>query len=353
MSSPQKRRRSETRERATSPSQHPLPAVVSLFSGAGGLDCGFAQAGFGISVAVDSSEAAMRSHHRNFPNARVLVRDLSARADASVCEAVDDVVDANSSIGVIGGPPCQGFSRANSRRRADDPRNELVYSYLSHIKRLGKLRRVDFVVFENVLGITDRGNRSTLLAIESELLKLGLRVTKVVLNAADFGVPQTRKRVFVIAVRASATVAVKAPSAARRLTVEDALRNMPEPVYFERGLQTSTIGYHPNHWTMVPRSKRFVDDSTDARSRSFRRLLWDSPSPTLAFGNREVYVHPNGHRRLSVLEALLLQGFPTTFVLEGNLSQQFTQVSNAVAPPVARAVADSVRAALLVPRGAR
>src|SRR5262249_46639336 len=80
-----------------------------------------------------------------------------------------------------------------------------------------------------------------------------------------------------------------------------------------------------------------------ALGRSFRMLEWDKPSPTIAYGHREVHVHPNGRRRLSVYEALLLQGFPSEYELVGSLSAQISQVSEAVPPPLARAIAGSIQ----------
>ena len=120
-----------------------------------------------------------------------------------------------------------------------------------------------------------------------------------------------------------------------------------EPAFFRHGLDPAEFPVHPNHWTMKPKSPRFGDPKligTDGRS--FKRLEWDKASPTVAFGHREIYVHPDGKRRLSIYESMLLQGFPEDFVLEGNLSEQVEQVSNAVPPPLARSVARAVRLAL-------
>ena len=80
--------------------------------------------------------------------------------------------------------------------------------------------------------------------------------------------------------------------------------------------------------------------------RSFRRLEWDKPSPTVAYGHREIHVHPDGRRRLSIFEAMRLQGFPTDFVLEGTFSSQVEQVSNAVPPPLAEALATAIKVAM-------
>lgn len=100
---------------------------------------------------------------------------------------------------------------------------------------------------------------------------------------------------------------------------------------------------------MTPKSPKFFDGSlTSARSsgRSFKVLDWDKPSYTVSYGHREVHVHPDGRRRLSVFEAMLLQGFPREFELLGTLSDQISQVSEAVPPPLAEAVAHAIREAL-------
>ena len=131
--------------------------------------------------------------------------------------------------------------------------------------------------------------------------------------------------------------------------MRDAIEGLPEPAYFSRGMTAKDIPFHRNHWTMMPKSpKLLAGTSTDGRS--FRRLLWDDESPTVAYGNREIHVHPDGGRRLSVHEAMLLQGFPRQYRLCGNFSQQITQVSNAVPPPVARALARTIRGVILASR---
>jgi DNA (cytosine-5)-methyltransferase 1 len=97
---------------------------------------------------------------------------------------------------------------------------------------------------------------------------------------------------------------------------------------------------------MNPLSPRFRAKAVPHGGRCFKQLSWQKPSPTIAFGHREIYVHPNGKRRLSIFEAMLLQGFPKNFVLEGNLSEQVEQVSNAVPPPLAKSLAAAIRRTL-------
>ena len=127
-------------------------------------------------------------------------------------------------------------------------------------------------------------------------------------------------------------------------TVRDAIAGLPKPEYFRRGLEPGKMPYHPNHWTMMPKSKKLKEGLSSGRS--FRRLQWDKASPTVAYGNREIHVHPDGGRRLSVFEAMLLQGFPKNYRLTGTLSAQITQVSNAVPPPLAKAIARQLNSIL-------
>jgi len=133
------------------------------------------------------------------------------------------------------------------------------------------------------------------------------------------------------------------------LTVESKLKGLPSPLLFKRGTKKEDIAFHPNHWTMYPRSKRFTDRSLKnghKQGRSFRVLKWNKPSLTVAYGNREVHVHPNAERRLSVYEAMLLQGFPKNYELLGTLSDQIRQVSDAIPPQLGAALGKAIRDAL-------
>ena len=323
--------------------------IVSLFSGAGGLDLGFRDANFDVVFALDSSGAAIETHKANFPGTESVHADLSELGVVGLLEKVDEVLDEGEAIGVIGGPPCQGFSRANPSRRSDDPRNRLPMLYLESVERLQSKYKVEFVLFENVLGLLDAKNEKTLAEIKSKLTSLGLHHHLESYCATEFGVPQRRKRVIVAAFSSpEAREAFCQPKTSDdRPTVRDTIKDLPSPAYFERNLDPESIPAHPNHWTMRPKSKRFTTDERSwSDTRSFRKLEWDEPSPTVAYGHREIHVHPEGHRRLSIYEAMLLQGFPTTFVLKGSLSEQVDQVSNAVPPPMAKAIAEATTHAL-------
>ncbi|WGT63043.1 DNA cytosine methyltransferase [Variovorax paradoxus] len=329
-------------------SQKKLPKIVSLFSGAGGLDLGFKKAGFTISVAIDASDAAIRTHKQNFPRTKAEVGDLVKLQPAGVVELVQKKLKPGQAIAVIGGPPCQGFSRANTGALTSDPRNKLPKLYLQIVEALQALYTVEFIVFENVLGIRDKKHAKTYKALKDGIAGLGFDVTEKELCSVDFGVPQNRRRIILSGMRSGQGYATVKPRKRKGLeTVRQAIGSLEQPMYFKYGLKPEDIPVHPNHWTMQPRSPRFDNpDAEAADGRSFKRLNWNKASPTIAFGHREIHVHPDGRRRLSIYEALLLQGFPKTFVLVGNLSEQVEQVSNAVPPPLAHSVATAVKRAM-------
>lgn len=332
-----------------------LPRIVSLFSGAGGLDLGFHQECYDIAFAVDHMAAAINTHKRNFPKTTSITADITHRnVETGRLTVLDEIAKAltdGESIGIIGGPPCQGFSRANPNSRADDPRNQMPTFYLEIVEALQSRYDVQFVLFENVMGIRDAKHSVTFRNILSRLNELKLTAGVAEHSALDFGVPQTRTRVIISGFKSESAAGAFIPKTISRadvdLTVRGAIGHLPQPAFFSRSLSADDIPTHPNHWTMTPRSKRFKGENDGhAPTRSFRRLSWDKPSPTVAYGHREIHVHPNGTRRLSIYEAMLLQGFPKNFVLEGTLSQQVEQVSNAVPPPVARSLAAATSIAL-------
>lgn len=321
-----------------------LPKIVSLFSGAGGLDLGYRDAGFDVAFAVDRSKWAVKTHNRNFRGTRSIAADLIDLQPSGVLREIAAVLTEGEPIGVIGGPPCQGFSRANPTALATDPRNMLPILYLEIVEELQKTYDVQFVLFENVLGIRDIKHEVVFDEILSKFRELGFFERVGEYCALDFGVPQDRRRVIISAFKSEEAGKGFSPKTKPRtdLDVRSAIAGLPSPAYFTRQLETKDIPYHPNHWTMRPLSKRFREvDGETTSTRSFRRLAWDEPSPTVAYGHREIHVHPDGHRRLSIYEAMRLQGFPPSFVLEGPLSAQVDQVSNAVPPPLARALAEA------------
>lgn len=323
------------------------PKIISLFSGAGGMDLGFYQEGFDVALAIDLEESAINTHKRNFNESHSIAADLTKIGPSGVLLKAKSKIKKSEKIGVIGGPPCQGFSRANPGSLSSDPRNKLPALYLKIIAELQTYYQVEFVVFENVLGMKDEKHAAKYRSLIRGLRKLGFSVHEKELCALDFGVPQKRHRIIISAMKEGKGYSSVSPIESKgKMTVRETIAGLCEPAFFYRGITISEIPYHPNHWTMRPKSYRFKQSDDQKKARSFRRLIWDKASPTIAFGNREIHLHPEGKRRLSIFEAMLLQGFPTSFVLEGNFSEQVTQISNAVPPPLARSVAAAVKKAL-------
>lgn len=333
--------------------------LLSLFCGAGGLDLGFERAGYDVTMAFDIRGDSIKSYNHN----RKRQGDLYDSEEAvGKCMDIRTLTIAKLDelcggefrpSGIIGGPPCQSFSRANKSQTDDDPRHDLPFVYAQLIADLNARHPVPFFAFENVTGLNEEPHRERFLALVEKLEEAGFTVAETTLNATTFGVPQNRVRVILVGLNKQLFGGRKwvPPSPPRapehKLTVRHAIQELPEPTYYRRGLSSSEIGHHPNHWCMVPKSRKFTTEGAlgvkNNGNRSFKTLDWDKPSLTVAYGNREVHVHPNCHRRLSVYEAMLLQGFPDTYQLLGTMSSQITQVSEAVPPPMAEGIANAIK----------
>ncbi len=327
----------------------PRLQIISFFCGAGGLDLGFSRAGFDPILAADFDRASVDTHNAN-SNHKVAVKlDLSKTSANSLHKRISQMNPNAQPVGIIGGPPCQGFSRANTQRSNADPRNNLAKRYTNMIVELTELYpSIEFFVFENVSGLLAKENTDLLNILKKNVAEC-FDVFSACLNAQNYGVPQSRERFFMVGLRKKKKKKneFSFPQATTSVpkTVREAISHLPEAMYFRRNLTLEEIAYHPNHWTMRPLSKRFGPDLV-TNGRSLIRLAWDKPSRTVAYGHREIHVHPSGIRRLTIYEAMLLQGFPPTYQLCGNLSEQVTQVSNAVPPPLAHAIAMSLRDAI-------
>lgn len=325
--------------------------LLSLFCGAGGLDLGFEQAGFKVGLALDRKKDSVESYNLNrkhAPNGKV--QDL---ADVTLRDLDRHNGGRFSPTAVIGGPPCQSFSQANVNQKLDDVRSSLPKAYAQLVCSLHNRSKLDFFVMENVVGLTLKKHQPTLEAVERAMKTAGFCTARLMLNAKDHGTPQNRPRLFLVGINSEKFPGV---DPARLEIVEkpgglvrDKLAGLEEPTHFTRGLDMSQHPFHPNHWCMAPKSPKFHREGgvkPGVKGRSFKMLDWDQPSIAVAYGHREVNVHPSGRRRLSVYEAMLLQGFPHEYKLVGTLSSQIDQVSEAVPPPLANAVASAISRAL-------
>lgn len=322
------------------------PELLSLFCGPGGLDLGFEESGFVTRLAYDINSVCVETYNKNRQG-----HDIAQMGDLATLKP-EEIMEhwrtrsANMPAGIIGGPPCQSFSKSNVHQDDSDKRHKLPEYYAAILKGVNAVSAVDFFVFENVPGLTHKKHSQKFEGFLKQFREAGFTVSYDILDAQHYGVAQKRPRVFVVGLNRAkfGDLTFKFPEkiTSTAETVEKAIAGLPDPVIFDRSRPEVRSEYHENHTCMAPRSKRFSNGTLragDLTGRSFRVLHWDEPSYTVAYGNREVHIHPSTTRRLSVYEAMCLQGFPKRYTLTGNLSDQIRLVSEAVSPPVAKAVA--------------
>ncbi|MDO9224948.1 MAG: DNA cytosine methyltransferase [Pseudomonadota bacterium] len=367
------------------------PIGIDLFAGAGGMSLGFEQAGFDIAAAVEIDPVHCATHEFNFPH--------TATICASVVDLSGDDIRRHAGLGindidvVFGGAPCQGFSLIG-KRVLDDPRNQLVF----HFMRLVAELRPKYFVFENVKGLTLGKHAAFLQELITAFGERGYDVLLPyrVLNAADYGVPQDRHRLFLIGARSGLDLP-RYPSAARtRVTVADAISDLPDADAFvvlnandsvrttwetlspyarrlrgldndpgdysyrrdfDAGLLTSSL--RTKH-TELSRSRFLatLPGKTEPISR-FRKLPEAGLCNTLRAGTDSARgaftsprpIHPTLPRVITVREAARLHSYPDWFRLHSTKWHGFRQIGNSVPPLLARAVAgEIIRALGVLPR---
>ncbi len=323
--------------------------VLSLFSGAGGLDLGFRRAGFLPRLAIDINPAAIATYQNNNSDTVTVKMDLSRADPTNIVNLWETEVGDEKPTGIIGGPPCQGFSPSNVHQEDEDPRRQLLFNYLDVIAAFKEHFGIGFFVLENVPGLLHKRHRDLYDAFREMCAKVGFEVVDTALDAGTFGIAQHRKRLVAVGINRECHPAANlqlSEGDLQPLNVDAVLAGLPEPVFCARGLSSDDIPYHQNHVAMVPKSKKFTDGSLKqgySKGLSFKVLAWDAPSYTVAYGHNEVHVHPGCHRRLSIYEAMLLQGFPEDgYYLEGNFTEQVQLVSDAVPPPLGEGVAQAI-----------
>ena len=331
--------------------------IVSLFCGCGGMDLGLKQRGFIPIIAIDNSEIAIKTYNENNVPHVAVKSDISKLSGGKIISMIDGLGNGIKPRGIVGGPPCQSFSISNVYHKPEDPRNLLPLKFASIIKAVNKRYILDFFIFENVIGLNSKKHANVFESIKKAFIDAGFNLFIEELNTKHFGVAQSRKRLFIVGINKDLypNIEFKFPKGNPGCihTVRDVIGNLPEPTFFSRSLSAGDIPFHQNHWTMNPKSPKFSNNlaaENSANGRSFRKLDWDKPSATLAFGHREINVHPNGNRRLSIFEAMLIQGLPAKYKILGNLTQQVSQVSDTLPPHIASAIGESIQKTIYLPQ---
>ena len=306
------------------------PTVASLFSGAGGLDLGFKNAGFELIWANDFDADAVETYKANIGDECVL-GDISEISSEDIPKA--DVM--------LGGFPCQGFSVANAKRNVLDERNSLYLEYV----RVLKDKKPKVFIAENVKGILSLGKGSVMEGIINDFSEVGYRVQYKLLNAADYGVPQARKRVIIVGIRNDIDFDIDfeypEPTHAKDgkngllpwVSVKEAFVGLPDP----DGEDAHT----------VPNNEYSQYKVTVKNFTGHRKTNPDLPSPTiLARGNGGGGVvaipHYNGKRRMTVRESAAVQSFPKDFAYKGTRGSCYRQVGNAVPVLLAQKIAEQL-----------
>lgn len=319
---------------------------VSVFCGGGGLDLGFATAGYRPLFSSDIASAFCQTISDNLPGHVSEAHDVTFLSGADVVRRVGEDVDV-----VIGGPPCQSFSILGSRKSVDDPRGKLVYEYARFIHEI----QPRAFLFENVPGILNINKGQDwkeLLDFFHE--KTGYYIKWTKLNSVWFGVPQYRQRVIAVGFKDKEDyenfnwpcrkhyeymdqpeLGLLAPRTASS-ALEDLYSPVSNHVFRVHSERVSS------RYSTVPQGGRDKKDHTD-------RIHPDKPSGTVLVGSGagggRPFIHPFEHRHITVREAARLQSFPDWWEFSGGPTASYRQVGNAVPPMMAKAIADSIASA--------
>jgi len=339
--------------------------AVSLFSGCGGLDLGMEEAGFDVVLANDIWEIAQSTYQAQFPKSKFHLGSITDFQDGSLLK--DYLGKSISSIDLVfGGAPCPPFSKSRFYRKdmpraLDDPSgNETLTGFVNVIRLL----RPKAFLFENVAGFAFKVHKEALEYLQSETENLGYQTSSTVLNAADFGVPQMRKRFFMVGTRSAefnfpdATHASQANGRLPWKTAGDVLMDLDtEENACDKGHFAG--GKHHDLLREVPPGDNYLY-FTEKRGHPKPRFKWrsrywsfllklgpDLPSWTIQ-ARRSNNMGPFHWRNriLRIEEIKRLQTFPDDFELDGTIEQQWRQIGNAVPPllgeVLGRAIADSL-----------
>jgi len=349
------------------------PTVTDLFCGAGGLSLGLREAGFNPVRAIDCWGPAVNTYQANLGD------------HVSLC-SIDQTTTFPYSDLIAGGPPCQGFSSAG-RRVAEDERNSLVKIYANLIARI----RPRAFIFENVEGFLTSGRGRFVLDLLEPLVNAGYQIHLRKINAANYGIPQHRKRVLAIGglgwdpgFPVPTHRAFGAPGAHLATTSQpptptlaEALAGLPtagfEPPgypndHYARALDGTELARarlliagqsmrdlpeHLWHESYRRRAFRRVQDGTPCEKRGgapagVRRLLWSEPSKAITGGSLRDFLHPDEDRSLTIREAARIQTYPDSFIFSGAQVDRIQLIGNSVPPRLAKAIGDHLIAAMRV-----
>lgn len=345
--------------------------ILDLFCGAGGLSWGMDKNPyFKTMVALDFDENAANTFKKNMPYAEVVVGDIT---DSKIKENIVTLAKKTGVNMIVGGPPCQGYSMKGKKLGLQDPRNFLFREYLDLVQRL----QPDVFVIENVKGLLLSANGWFKDEIVSTIENLGYTVRFGILNAANYGVPQSRERAIFIC---SKHGAIELPEATvnSKVTVRDAIGDLAYLESNEGDFQQEYITEPKSDYQIVMRAgseklynhkasnhkqiaieklkmippeqgKEFLPEELHGKQKfktTWGRLKWDEVSPTIDTrfdaSSNGTNNHPFLHRAITPREAARIQSFDDKFIFYGSKVHVRKQIGNAVPPLLAKAIADKI-----------
>ena len=321
------------------------PTYIDLFSGAGGFSLGFEKAGFENLFSIDVEPRFCETYRFNFPE-HLLIEDNIAKLSE---DKISEIIQGKTIDVVIGGPPCQGFSIAGNigRKFTEDARNQLFREFA----RVVNITKPKYFVMENVARLFTHNKGETKQEIIDLFEKMGYAVESKILNSADYGVAQVRKRVIFIGNKMSKNIVFPPKNIEKHVTVKEVLNAYP----ILKSGESSTV---PNHFAMkhseqMLHKMSFVKDGGSRADipeivrpqsgdvRKYIRYKSDEPSVCVTGDMRKIF-HYSQNRALTVSELAQLQSFPDDFIFKGNAISQQQQVGNSVPPLMAEAIASSI-----------
>jgi len=344
--------------------RHHKPTAIDLFSGCGGTTCGLVDAGFHVLSAVEIDPKAQETYKLNHPDVLLIEQDIRTVSPAAMLAELG--IAAGDLDLLAGCPPCQGFSRLRTKNQATsifDERNDLVSNFLDFVE----VMKPKTVMLENVPALAKDARFEKL---SRQLSALGYLTVVHVLDAADYGVPQRRKRLILLASNVHSPSI--APKAKRRLTVRDAFKGVGAPSTTRdklHGLGENRSTEIRDLISRIPKNGGSRKDlgteqqlachkRMDGFHDVYGRMTWDDVSPTITSGchnpSKGRFLHPSFNRTITLREAALLQGFPMDYkfnVAHGKSSIAL-MIGNALPPPFISAHAKSLRDGILNPYAA-
>lgn len=358
--------------------------AIDLFAGAGGLSLGFKKAEFQVVQAVESERHTAATYQHNHPEVDFLEEDIRNLNPLTCLQRLG--LQTGDVAVLIGGPPCKGFSESNRRTRTFvNPKNHLYKEFLRFLEVI----QPTWFVLENVAGLRTLSSGAILQCIVEACYALGYEVKWEELNAVDYGVPQFRRRIFIIGNRLGLSIRFPEPTHGLGykpyVTVREAISDLPK---LENGASIDYIPYGKNdchlteyqrtmrlsinranhvqgnlvsrnsekiiqryehidpgqNWKAIP--PKLLDNYRDfsrCHTGIYYRLEWDKPSKVIGNFRKNMIIHPEQHRGLSVREAARLQSFPDSHIFWGSIGFQQQQVADAVPPLLGEMVARCIR----------